>query len=87
MNDQLQEMINKIGAWIDAEKEGLEYDHATSFCHDCPNRWDAEWREYVASECCKEAEDYQVQEWAAIESATAAMAALQTFKRHFEPTE
>lgn len=87
MNDQLQEMINKIAAWVDTEKDGLAYDHATHFCHDCPRRDDAEWREHVAPECCKELEDYQAQEWAAIESATAAMAALQTFKRHFDRTE
>ena len=76
MNDKVKQMMTELGAWIDAEKEGLAYDHATHFCHDCPRRDDAEWREYVAPECCKEAEDYQAQEWETIRRAEDALKAL-----------
>lgn len=76
MNDKVKQMMNELGGWIDAEKDGLAYDHATYFCHDCPRRSDAEWREYVAPECCKDLEDYQAKEWETIRAADRALKAL-----------
>jgi hypothetical protein len=76
MNDKVKQIIIELGGWIDTEKDGLAYDHATHFCHDCPRRDDAIWREHVAPDCCKEAEDYQAQEWETIRAAENALKAL-----------
>jgi hypothetical protein len=80
MNDKVREMMSVIGAWIDAERSGLEYDHATSFCHNCPHRETDEstYEEIMrlANVCCKEMEDYQAQEWATIQAAENALKAL-----------
>lgn len=80
MNDKVKQMMSELGGWIDAEKAGLAYDHATGFCHNCPHRETDEstYEEIMqlATVCCKEAEDYQQKEWEAIYAAEQALRAL-----------
>lgn len=84
MDNDLRSFIAKIEGWIDAEASGLDYDRATSFCDNCPYSFGADDEEYVASSCCKEDDDYQVQEIEAINKARNAVKALREFLKEFE---
>jgi hypothetical protein len=76
MNDKIKQMMDELGAWIDAEGSGLEYERATHWCQDCPEGSYADWKEYVKPMCCKEAPDYQFAEWETIDCAKNALKAL-----------
>ncbi len=81
--DELEALRIKLQAFIVSEESGLDYDRATSWCSDCPERGDDDWTHRKASKCCKEYDDYQEKEIEAIQSLKDAVKAINKAKKYF----
>lgn len=80
--DELEATRIKLQAFIITEESGLNYDRATSWCSDCPDK-DDRWKPRSPSRCCKEYLDYQEKEIEALESLKAIVKAINESKKHF----
>lgn len=80
--DELEALRIKLQAFIVTEESGLDYDRATSWCSDCPDKEDR-WTPRSPKRCCKEYPDYQEKEIEALQSLKDAVKAINKAKKYF----